>query len=62
MKARILQALCALGLFSSSIAHAAITVEPVDVTIYVDKSFRDKWGWPQGSNTKATAIFNQVKS
>jgi len=63
MKAGIFRALCALSLLASSTAAvAAVTVEPIDVTIYVDKSFRDKWGWPQGSNTKATAVFNEVKN
>lgn len=60
MKARICRALCALGLVMSS--TAALAAEPVDVTIYIDKSFRDQWGpVSAGGRTKATEIFNGVK-
>jgi Metallo-peptidase family M12 len=67
MKSRIKTALCALGLLLSATtmtkAQIIITPEPIDVTIYIDKSFRDKWGAVNaGGGTKATAIFNDVKN
>lgn len=60
MKTAILRALCALGLVMSS--TAALAAEPVVVTIYVDSSFRSQWGGLTGAISKATAIFNDVKT
>jgi hypothetical protein len=67
MNAILGRALCVLGLLTSSTVCLAqalpITAEPIDVTIYLDKSFRDQWGSASaGGRTKATAIFNDVKN
>lgn len=65
MKSRICTALCALGLLLSSTTTATAQIvnppEPIDVTIYIDQSFRTQWGSVTGGGrTKATAIFNDV--
>jgi len=59
MNGNFKRALCVLGLIASS--TAAMAAEPIDVTIYIDRSFRDQWGSATaGGRTKATAIFNDV--
>jgi Metallo-peptidase family M12 len=53
------RALCVLGLLASS--TAAMAADAIDVTIYIDQSFRTQWGSATaGGRTKATAIFNDV--